>query len=198
MMKVLWMCVAVVTVALFATGPAQAGVADFSDLDVGLSDGDQDMLAADYATGLPDGISATWTGFMWKKTAGPADHTADNDDNMQLFGADVAADIAFSSPLIVSELWMHKTSWGSTGDWTVIGSLGGEEQWSATVTAADVWSQVTEGTGVPIDALSFPDQSQWNHVDDITFEAVPEPSKLALLAMAGIAAMVMRKRRRLA
>ena len=155
---------------LALTTSAAAGLMDFSDLDPGLPLDQQWAMPVNYSTGLPVGITATWTGWMAKNAAGPDDHTPGNDDHMQAFGAGSIASITFSSPLIIEEIWMHKTSWGDTGDWTVVGLLAGVEQWSSTITTPDVWTSVQDGAGIPIDELSFPQQSQWNHIDDITTE----------------------------
>ncbi|MHC4742662.1 MAG: LamG domain-containing protein, partial [Planctomycetota bacterium] len=160
--------VRVIAVVLIFVGSAQAGLTDFSDMDPGLPLNQQWDMPVNYSTGLPDGVIATWTGWMAKNAAGPDDHTPDNDDHMQAFGTGAAASITFSEPIIVEEIWMNKTSWGHTGDWIIIGLLGGVEQWSRTITTPDVWTSVQDGAGIPIDELSFPQQSMWNHIDDIT------------------------------
>jgi hypothetical protein len=179
----------VMTVVLILGGTLQAAVITFSDLDPGLPFNQQGEMPANYSTGMPAGVVATWTGFYWKNAAGPDDHTPDNDDQMQVFGSESTASIAFSVPLIVDEIWMHKTSWGDTGDWPVKGLLGGVEQWSSTVTTSDMWTSVQTGAGILIDELSFPQQSLWNHIDDIS--VIPEPATILLL---GLGTALLRKR----
>jgi hypothetical protein len=164
-----------ITVLLFCANSASAGTMTFSDLDFGLPFDQQLEMPVDYSTGLPAGITATWTGFVAKNANGPDDHTADNDDRMQAFVSPSAGSIEFSSPLFVQEVWMHKTSWGDTGDWPVVGLLGGVEQWSAEITTADMWISVKDGAGIAVDKLDFPQQGLWNHIDDVTFAAVSEP-----------------------
>ncbi len=187
---------AVAGLLLVLGGVAEAELVTFSDLDPGGDLGQQAELAADYSTGLPAGITATWTGWMWKNAAGPDDHTPDNDDHMQIFVSGDAASISFSAPLIVPELWMYRTGWGATGDWTVKGLLGGEEKWSHTIATSDAWISVQDGAGIAVDELSLPEQGQWNHVDDITFAAVPEPGTLVLLGLAGLCLAALRWRKR--
>lgn len=183
--KTIW----VVAVVLILGGTSQAAVITFSDLDPGLPFNQQGAMPANYSTGMPAGVIANWTGFFWKNAAGPDDHTPDNDDQMQIFGAETTASITFSSPVIIDELWMYKTSWGDTADWPVKGRLGGIEQWSTTVTTTDMWTSVQAGAGISIDELSFPEQSLWNHIDDIS--VVPEPATLLLLGLGGL---MLRKR----
>ncbi len=183
----------VVVLALVAVG--QAGVMTFSDLDPGLPLNQQFEMPVNYSTGLPAGITAIWTNFFAKNAAGPDDHTPDNDDHMQAFMTASTGSIAFSSPLFVQEVWANKTSWGDTGDWIIKGSLGGTEQWSQTVTTEDTWTSVTVGAGIAVDELSIPQQGLWNHVDDLTFAPVPEPSALGLLAGGVLALLVWRRRR---
>ena len=164
-----------ITVLLFCANSASAGTMTFSDLDLGLPFDQQLEMPVDYSTGLPAGITATWTSFVAKNANGPDDHTADNDDRMQAFVSESTGSIEFSSPLFVQEVWMHKTSWGDTGDWPVVGLLGGVEQWSAEITTADMWISVKDGAGIAVDKLDFPQQGLWNHIDDVTFAAVSEP-----------------------
>ena len=114
---------------------------------------------------------------------------------MQAFVAESSGSIAFSAPLYVQEIWMNKTSWGDTGDWPVVGFLGGAEQWSRTITTADRWISVRDGEEIAIDRLEFPEPGLWNHVDHLIFAQVPEPTAMSLPAMGGLA-LLRRKRRR--
>ena len=98
--------------------------------------------------------------------------------------------------MIVPELFMHKTSWGDTGDWTVRGMLGAQEQWSRTITVDDTWVGVQDGAGRPIDQLLFPSPGLWNHVDDMTVTVVPEPGTLVVVGVVALAALFRRHRPR--
>lgn len=195
MMKSTCKCAISLVVVLSFLALGQAGTMTFSDLDPGLPFNQQFPMPVNYSTGLPAGITATWTNFYAKNAAGPNDHTPDNDDQMQAFGSESTGSIAFSSPLYVQEIWAHKTSWGDTGDWIIKGNLAGVEQWTQTITAPDVWTSVTVGAGIAVDELAVPQQGLWNHIDDVTFAAVPEPSALGLLASGLLALLVWRRRR---
>ena len=194
MMNVTCKCSISLVVVLAIVAVGQAGTMDFSDLDPGLPLNQQGDMPVNYSTGLPAGITATWTNFMWKNADWPDDPTLYNDDQMQAFLTESSGSIDFSSPLYVGEIWMLRTSWGDTGDWTVKGMLGGVEQWSGPVTAYDTWISVQDGAGIAVDRLEFPGQRLWNHIDQLTFNAVPEPTALALLASGVLALLVWRRR----
>ena len=191
------MRLACVLLLVLAVAPfASAGLITFSDLDPGLPFYQEAPMPPNYSTGLPPGVIGTWTNWYWKNPEIPDDHTVSTDDHMQAFLSDSSGAISFSQPVIVPELFVYKTDWGAVGDWTITGTLGGQPQWSKTITTASAWISVQDGTGIAIDELSFPAPGLWNHVDDILVTLVPEvpePAALGLLLAGGLAVLRRRK-----
>lgn len=172
-MKATYLATTLAVVLMGSPAWLSAETVTFAEYD-GMSNNDpipEDSLPS----GLPDGITATWTGFLL--------HTRAGDTPMSIFpAADVAdgddAAVGFSSPVTIDSINLFDTTWGSS--FHVIGRLGDSEVWrfDSNDEVEMSWLKVTDGAGNAIDTLAF--EGKWNHIDDIVVNVVPEPSTLGL------------------
>lgn len=129
---------------------------------------DNDPIPAEMPPfGVPDPITATWTGFLL--------HTREGDTPMSIFtAADVAsaddAIIRFSGPVVIPSINTFPSTWGSA--MSITGKRWGKVVWQHSAAGADAWSKVTAGAAKEIDTLVF--EGQWNHFDDIAIEPAPD------------------------
>jgi len=150
------------TLAVLPVG-SQAGTITFAEFD-GLAD---NAAIPTPPEGLPDGVTAVWTGLLL--------HTEAGDTPMSVFPeADQAnaddAVISFSVPVIVSSINVYDTDWGSPVK--LIGRSRGLEVWRYESPGDHPWGKITAGAGKEIDALVF--EGQWNHYDDIVVDPAPD------------------------
>ena len=139
------------------------GTITFAEFD-GL--GDNAAIPSD-PQGLPDGITAVWTGFLLHTTAGDTPMSVFPTDDLP--GQDDAT-ITFSAPVVVSSINVYDTDWG-TDPVSIVGRLAGVEVWRYDSPGDHPWEKITNGAGKAIDMLAF--EGHWNHYDDIVVDAVP-------------------------
>lgn len=151
-----WLLVAAAFVALPAI--SQAGTFHFTEYDGVYADNDPlpfDLLP----DGVPDGVTASWTGFAVHSNAG--------DDPMSVFPAGAEASIGFSLPVTVQSINSLDTETGDPA--IVIGKLRGLEVWRYTSPGDHDWQRITAGAGKDVDRVVF--VGTGNFYDNIEVEA---------------------------
>ncbi len=155
---------------LSTAAPEAGNVVGFSDLFNPLVVDTSDLLPTDYSTGLPLGVTATWSGEMWFTQAAWMGDTNPT-EYINLFSNISTGGVTFSEPVVVAEVRKYWTSWGDVGDWLVTGKLGGKVQWTANLAdSQDAWAQGVLGPAQLVDELSF-EGALWNHFDNLRFLA---------------------------
>ena len=96
---------------------SQASTITFAEYD-GTADNSV-IPIAQLPAGVPDGVTASWTGFLLHTTAG--------DTPMSVFPEGAQAVLAFAPAAIVSSINALDTSWGDPV--TIIGKMRGVEVW---------------------------------------------------------------------
>ncbi|MFO1497011.1 MAG: hypothetical protein U1G07_01215 [Verrucomicrobiota bacterium] len=143
--------------AFFASGWAGPGYV-FAEFD-GTADGPRDSGSL---AGLPDGLNASWVGFLLHSTAG--------DTPMSVFPSGDQAVLSFSPPAVVSSINTLDTTDG--GPVTIVGRLRGLEVWKYTSPGDHDWQKVTAGSGKAVDSVTFVGKN--NYYDDLVVEAAPD------------------------
>jgi hypothetical protein len=138
---------------------SQAGIVTFAEFD-GTAD---DAPLSSAPEGLPDGITATWTGFLLHTRAGDTPVSIFTSDD--LAGRDDAV-ARFSAPVLISSINVFASTWGSP--MSIVAKRWGVEIWRFSTAGNDTWQKVTTGAGKEIDTLIF--EGRWNHFDDIEVE----------------------------
>ncbi len=118
--------------------------------------------------GVPDGITASWTGF--------ALHTLAGDTPMSVYPTGNQAVLAFGrnaisgAGVIVSSINAYDTDWGDP--MTIIGKMRGIEVWKYVSPGDHTWTKLTVGAGKVVDQVIF--IGKWNHYDDIEVQPAPD------------------------
>ncbi len=137
---------------------SQAGTITFADFD-----GTADNTAIPTPpAGLPDGMTASWTGLPLHTTAG--------DTPMSVTTSGTNALLAFSPPAIVSSINALDSAGGTPV--TVVGKMRGIEVWRYTSPGDHDWAKITAGAGKVVDNIVF--TGQGNFYDDLEVEAAPD------------------------
>jgi hypothetical protein len=139
---------------------SQAGTITFAEYD-GLAN-NAAIPIAQLPEGLPDGVTASWVGFLL--------HTEAGDTPMSVFPDGDRAVLSFSPPVIVSSINAYDTDWGDPV--TIIGSLHGIEVWRYDSPGDHLWQKLTMGAGKVVDSIAF--VGKWNHYDDLVVEPAPD------------------------
>jgi hypothetical protein len=148
-----------------SSGGTTSQVIDFSTQASGYGDLDNSLY-----TNVAGGVQVTFNqvqrydGSLWM---GDADHSSSSDNKMGFF-PDNTADIDFSTPVEVPSLWISTMIYGQYGA-VITGKRSGTALWTKTIPGEDygIWVEVTEGTGIQIDQISFSGISSYG-IDDIT------------------------------
>lgn len=139
---------------------SQAGTITFAEYD-GLANNTA-IPIAQLPQGVPDGVTASWTGFLLHTTAG--------DTPMSIFPSGAQALLAFSPAAIVSSINFNDTGTGDAV--TIIGKMRGIEVWRYTSPGDHDWQKLTVGANKVVDQVIFIGKN--NYYDDIEVEAAPD------------------------
>jgi hypothetical protein len=139
---------------------SQAGTITFEEY-VGMAN-DTAIPLDQLPQGLPDGVTASWSGFLL--------HTTEGDTPMSVYPTGAQALLAFSPAAVVPSFNYYDTTAGDPV--TIIGKMRGVQVWKYVSPGDQNWTKLTIGAGKVVDQIVF--IGKRNYLDDVVVDAAPD------------------------